>query len=196
MHRKVRRFRANLIYFRKPLRNFLPLLLVMVVLLLAGSIAFHHLYHVDGEQLTYLRALYITYCLVFMEHIIKLLDHELLQVFYFVLPVLELVVILDGFVRFGYHLRRDESDAEWVRAMVKTYSGHVVLIGLGRVGRRTLEQLIALGEDVVVLEKKSDNINISYAQKHGVPVAIGSGREEEILEDLCVAGAKSHLRHG
>ena len=127
-----------------------------------------------------------------MEHLIEFPDHLLLQAFYFVLPVLGLVVVLDAFVRFGYHfLRRDESGAEWVRAMAKTYSGHVVLCGLGRVGRRTLEQLIELGEDVVVLEKKSDNINIAYAQKHDVPVIIGSGREEGILDDLNVSDAKS-----
>ena len=30
-----------------------------MAVLVAGSFAFHHLYHVDGEELTYLRALYI-----------------------------------------------------------------------------------------------------------------------------------------
>jgi len=192
MRRWLRRFRANLIYLRKPLRNFLPLLLMLFVLLIAGSIAFHHLYHVDGAELSYLEALYVTYCLIFMEHLIDFPDHALLQLFFFVLPVLGLVVILDGFVRFGYHLlRRDEGGTEWVRAMARTYSNHVVLCGLGRVGRRTLEQLIALGEDVVVLEKNSDNINITYAQRHDVPVLIGCGREEGILEDMNLAQAKS-----
>lgn len=75
--------------------------------------------------------------------------------------------------------------------MSKTYSGHVVLCGLGRVGRRTLEQLLALEEDVVVLEKNAENINLTFAKKHGVPVMIGSGREEGILDDLNVAEAKS-----
>jgi Trk K+ transport system NAD-binding subunit len=127
-----------------------------------------------------------------MEHLIEFPDDLLLQAFYFLLPILGLVVILDGFVRFGYHLlRRDESGSEWVRAMAKTYSGHVVLCGLGRVGRRTLEQLMVLGEDVLVLEKNSDNFNIAYAQKHDIPVLIGSGREEGILDDLNLSEAKS-----
>ena len=108
MSRRIRRLRANLIYLRTPLRQFMPLLMTLVVLLIAGSFAFHHLYH--KEPLGYLRALYITYCLIFMEHLIEFPEHWLLQAFYFVLPVLGLVVILDGFVRFGYHLlRRDES---------------------------------------------------------------------------------------
>lgn len=192
MKRKLRRFRAKIIYLRKPLRNFLPLVLVLGVLLVAGGFAFHHLYDVDGERLTFLRALYITYCLIFMEHLVKFPDHWLLQIFYFVLPLLGLVVILDGLIRFGYHLLRlDETGVEWVRAMAKTYSGHVVLCGLGRVGRRTLEQLIALGEDVVVLEKNPDNINLAFARKNHIPVVIGSGREEGILNDLNLREAKS-----
>jgi voltage-gated potassium channel len=192
MKRWIRRFRANLIYLRKPLRNFLPLLISLVTLLIIGSVAFHHLYHVDGERLSYAEALYVTYCLVFMEHLIDYPENWLLQLFYFVLPILGLVVILDGFVRFGYHfLRRDESGSEWVRAMAKTLSDHVVLCGLGRVGRRTLEQLITLGQDVVVLEKNSNNINLAFARKHGVPVVIGCGREEGVLDDLNLAEAKS-----
>jgi Trk K+ transport system NAD-binding subunit len=192
MKRWTRRFRANLIYLRKPLRNFLPLALALLLLLLAGSFAFHHLYDVDGEGLTYLQAFYVTYCLIFMEHMVEFPEHWLLQAFYFVLPVLGLVVILDGLARFGYHLlRRDESGHDWVCAMSKTYSGHVVLCGLGRVGRRTLEQLIVLDEDVVVLEKNPHNSNISFAKKHDIPVMIGSARAEGILDDMNVAEAKS-----
>ena len=74
MKRRTRRFLANVNYLRKPLRNFLPLVTVLLILLVAGSFAFHHFYHVDGEQLTYLRSLYITYCLIFMEHLIEFPD--------------------------------------------------------------------------------------------------------------------------
>ena len=67
----------------------MPLFAILVTLLIAGSFAFHHLY--EKEPLGYLRALYITYCLVFMEHLIPFPEHWLLQAFYFVLPVLGLV---------------------------------------------------------------------------------------------------------
>lgn len=190
MKRWFRRFLAYLIYLRKPLLHFLPLFSVLVVLLFIGSICFHHLY--EQEDLTYLEALYITYCLVFMEHLIDFPKHWVLQLFYFVLPPLGLVVILDGLVRFGYQmLRRDRHAADWVRAMAKTHNGHVVLCGLGRVGLRVLQQLLRLGEEVAVLEKNPSNPNIAYAQKHDVPVLIGTGREEGVLADLNVQRAKS-----
>jgi len=190
MKRWVRRCRANLYFLRQPFLEFLPLLLLLIAVLLLGSVCFHHLY--EQEKLTYVQALYITYCLVFMEHLVEFPNHWVLQVFYFLLPLLGLVVILDGFVRFGYRVSgRDENEAEWVRAMAKTFSNHVILCGLGRVGLRVLEQLIRLGEDVVVLEKNADNQNIAYAKKHGVPVMIGGGREEGIMDELNANEAKS-----
>jgi Trk K+ transport system NAD-binding subunit len=144
------------------------------------------------EELTYIRALHITYCLVFMEHLLPFPDHWVLQLFYFVLPPLGLVVILDGIVRFGYHvLRRTESSVEWVRAMAKTTKNHVILCGMGRVGRRVVEQLIKLGEDVLVLEKNEDCANIGFARRNHIPVLIGNGREEGILEELNIEQAKS-----
>ena len=108
--------------------------------------------------------------------------------------VLGLVVILDGFVRFGYRvLRRTESGSEWVRAMAKTFSNHVILCGLGRVGLRILEQLIHLGEHVVILEKNPDNQNVVFAEKHGVPVRIGGGREEGPQRGCEIAGERVKL---
>lgn len=194
MKRWFRRFRANGHYLRGPFINFMPSLFLLIAVMAAGGWAFYT-YHAtpEGEApLTLLRSFYITYCLIFMEHLLEFPQHWLLQAFYFVLPPLGLVVILDGFARFGYHiLRRDERGGQWMRALAKTYSGHVILCGLGKVGLRVLEQLLRLGEDVVVLEKDADSQNLAYAEKHGVPVLIGDGRQASVLEDLNVAQAKS-----
>ena len=190
MKRLVRRIKADFYYLRKPLFDFLPLFGLLILILFLGSFSFHNLYR--HEELTYVRSLYITYCLVFMEHLVRFPDHWFLQVFYFLLPPLGLIVILDGLVRFScVVLRRDEHGAEWVRAMSKAYHDHVILCGLGRVGLRILQQLIELGEDVVVLEKDRNNPNMAFAKQHKVPVLSGSGREEGIFGDLNVAKAKS-----
>ncbi|MBN1343129.1 MAG: TrkA family potassium uptake protein [Phycisphaerae bacterium] len=188
------RFRAHLYYLRKPVRHFLPLLLGLIVLLFLGSISFHFLFEKEelGREVGYVEALYLTYCLIFMEHLLEFPDHWLLRFFYFVLPPLGLVVILDGIVRFSYHfLRLDETSPEWVRAMCKTLDNHVVLCGLGKVGLRTLEQLLLLGEQVAVLEKDPLCPNLAYASKHGVPVRIGHSREEGVFDQLNIARAKS-----
>ena len=169
MSRSHRRCRAYLYYLKKPLLDFLPVLGIIAALLITGSICFHFLY--EHKRLSYTEALYITYCLIWLEHLIEFPGHWLLQIFYFALPPLGLLVVLDAVVRFSYHiLRRDEAGKEWVRAMCKTLDNHVVLCGLGKLGLRTLQQLIRLGEPVAILEKDPQCPNIAFARKHGVPV--------------------------
>lgn len=185
-----RRCRAYVHYLRRPILSFLPFLGLLVVLLIVGTFCFHFLY--TQKRLSYGEAFYITYCLLWVEHLIEFPKHWLLQVFYFVLPPLGFLVVLDAVVRFSYHiLRRDEAGEEWTRAMCKTLDNHVVLCGLGKLGLRTLQQLVLLGESVAVLEKDPQCPNIAYARKHDVPVRIGHSREEGVFQDLNVVRAKS-----
>jgi voltage-gated potassium channel len=185
-----RRFRAWLWFLRGPLVSFLPLLIMLVVVLAAGSICFHCFY--DQRQLGYAEALFVTWSLVSNQASLEFPHHPVLELFFFILPPLGLVVILDGIVRFSYHvLRREETSPEWVRAMCKTMNNHVVLCGLGKLGLRTLQQLLAMGEQVAVLEKNPDCPNFAYARRNGVPVRVGHSREEGVFEDLNVAHAKS-----
>ena len=193
-HSWFRKFRANLHYLRKPLVDILPLVLVVLLILLIGGHCFHDRYQGDEiQRLSFARALFITYCLIFMEHLVPFPEDDLvLQFFYYLLPPLGLVVILDGLVRFGYHiLRREEHGREWVSSMAKTYQDHVILCGLGRVGRRVLEQLLVLGEHVVILEKNTNNVNVAFARNNNVPLMFGNGREEGMFDSLNVAQAKS-----
>lgn len=189
MRSRRRRILANLYYLRRPTLEFLPILGGMIGLLLVGSHCFARLYQ---DPMTYREALYHTYCLIFMEHLLDFPEHWLLQAFYFLLPPVGLAVILDGIVRFSYHiLRRDESSSEWVSAMSKTMKNHVILFGLGKLGLRVLQELLKLGELVIVVESDEHCPNIAFARKNGVPVRVGTGREEGILEEVNLAEAKS-----
>ena len=186
----IRRLRVNLYYLRQPLGNFLPLVGAVTLLVVLGGVCFHKLYH--QRQLSLSEGIYLTYCLIFMEHLEPFPEHWVLRFFYVVLPPLGLVVILDGIVRFSYHiLRKDVTSKEWVRAMAITMNNHVILCGLGKVGLRVLQQLLRLGEQVVVLEKDAQCPNLAFARRHGIPVLNGSGREEGILDELNVTRAKS-----
>ncbi|HPD31263.1 MAG TPA: NAD-binding protein [Phycisphaerae bacterium] len=185
-----RRCRAYIHYLRKPILSFLPFLGLLVTVLIIGTFCFHFLY--THKRLSYAEAFYITYCLVWVEHLIEFPEHWLLRMFYFVLPPLGFLVFLDAVVRFSYHiLRRDEAGEEWIRAMCKTLNNHVVLCGLGKLGLRTLQQLIRLGETVAVLEKNPHCPNLAFARNNGIPVRLGHSREEGVFDDLNVAKAKS-----
>lgn len=189
MRTKTRRIIANIYYLRTPAVEFLPVLCGMVGLLFLGGLCFTTLYQ---EPMSYREGLYHTYCLIFMEHLVAFPDHWILQLFFFALPPLGMAVILDGIVRFSYHiLRRDEHSSEWVSAMSKTMKNHVILFGLGKLGLRVLQELLKLNELVIVVEANERCPNLVFAHKRGVPVRIGTGREEGILEDVNLAQAKS-----
>ena len=194
MDRRLRKwtrpFLANFYYLRKPLRDVLPIIGIVVITVLLGAISFNQLAD-QQDQVSFSEAIYLMYCLIFMEHLYDFPDHWLLQLFYFVLPLLGLVVILDGFTRFGFHVLRKDSQEEWTYAMAKTFDDHVIVCGLGRVGLRTIQQLLTLGEEIIVLELDPQNPNIPFAKKNSIPVLIGSGREEGILDKLGTARAKS-----
>lgn len=62
-----------------------------------------------------------------------------------------------------------------------TYRDHVVLCGLGRVGYRIVEELLAAKESVVAIEKDGDCMFVEEMQDRGVPVLIGEARLKKNL---------------
>lgn len=60
-------------------------------------------------------------------------------------------------------------------------SGHVIVCGLGTVGFRVTEELIRLGEKVVVIEKDTTNRFVTTARQLGAAVMIGDASVPEVL---------------
>ena len=143
-------------------------------------------------RLSWREGLYATYCLLFSEHLYPWPPHGLLQVLYVVLPVLGLAVILDAIVRYSVHLTRlDPTRREWAVALTEQLENHVILCGLGRGGFRVLQELVKLGEDVVVVERKDDCPYVSFARRHEVPVFQQPLPDEALLHELGIGRAKS-----
>ena len=59
------------------------------------------------------------------------------------------------------------------RRRVPGMAGHVVVVGLGSVGIRVVEGLLAEGRQVVVVEHDDSNRYLGRARALGVPVVIG-----------------------
>jgi Trk K+ transport system NAD-binding subunit len=75
------------------------------------------------------------------------------------------------------------------RRRVTGRSGHVLVIGLGAVGLRVVQRLLADGADVVVVEKSEHNRHLQQARALGVPVVIADATQPEVLESVSLAGA-------
>ncbi len=71
------------------------------------------------------------------------------------------------------------------------YKNHIILCGLGRLGRFVVEELLARGEKVVIIEAKEDSSDIEYFRGKGADIYIGNGRLARILKDVGSKHAKA-----
>src|SRR6202034_2295036 len=65
------------------------------------------------------------------------------------------------------------------RRQVPGMAGHVVVVGLGAVGIRVVEGLLAAGRRVVVVERDDDNRYLGRARALGVPVVIADATQRQ-----------------
>ncbi|MDO0937703.1 NAD-binding protein [Streptomyces sp. DG2A-72] len=97
------------------------------------------------------------------------------------LPVL-LAAVLEGLGTFR--------TASALRRPPRGLSGHVVLLGLGKIGTRVLARLCELGIPVVCVEEDPEARGIPLARRLHVPTVIGDVTQEGVLE-----AAKVHRAH-
>jgi Trk K+ transport system NAD-binding subunit len=77
------------------------------------------------------------------------------------------------------------------RQLATRMSDHVILVGLGSVGLRVLEHLVAAEQPVVVLERDEDNRFLARARALGVPVVFGDSTVPASLDAVNLARARA-----
>ncbi|MFD0259091.1 NAD-binding protein [Kitasatospora indigofera] len=80
-----------------------------------------------------------------------------------------------------------------LRRPARGLSGHVVLIGLGRVGSRVLERLWELDVPTVCIDHDPAARGIARARAYGTPVVIGDATQEGVLEAAKIHRARALL---
>lgn len=75
------------------------------------------------------------------------------------------------------------------RHRVVGMEGHVVVVGLGSVGIRVVEDLLAEGRQVVVVERNAENRHLNRARALGVPVLIADSTQRTTLESANLSSA-------
>ncbi|WP_371633021.1 NAD-binding protein [Streptomyces sp. NBC_01259] len=83
--------------------------------------------------------------------------------------------------------------ASSLRRPPRGLSGHVVLLGLGKIGTRVLVQLRELGIPVVCVEDDPDARGIPVARRLHVPVVIGDVTQEGVLEAAKIRRSRALL---
>lgn len=163
---------------------------IMVIALLTGATLFRWLE--PEKQHSFARGLYYTWSLVFGEPPEEFPDNPILQLLFFLMPIVGMLVILEGIVEFALILRdRQRNEHIWCKVMASALKDHVILIGLGKLGYRSYRWLRTLDAPCVVIESNPQNQFLEEIRRDGIPLLIGDARREQILVDANAAGAKS-----
>lgn len=167
-----------------------PSLLILLLIVAIGAAMFITLEPDKGH--TPLRAAYYTWSLVFAQPPEPLPASPGLAAMFFIVPIVGLTVILEAIVEVSRMIRdRHGHEQPWCRIMSQSMSGHIVLVGLGRLGSRTFAILRRLGEKVVVIEKDPQGQFLEGVRRDGSPHLLGDARDDVMLERAGIARAKS-----
>ena len=100
-------------------------------------------------------------------------------VFGIVLIVLGVTLVSTAFALFTNLLVSRRIDQSLGRRRVPGMSGHTVVVGLGSVGIRVVEGLVAQGRAVVVIERDANNRYLDRARALRVPVVIADATQRQ-----------------
>jgi voltage-gated potassium channel len=177
-------------FARAAVRHFRVTFLLIGGLLLGGGVLFRLL---EPEKChSFPRAVYYTWVLVFGQPPEEFPVSGTLQAMFFIVPLLGLLVILEGLVEFALILRdRRRYERSWCKVMAASLSNHIILVGLGKLGYRTYRLLRQLGEEVVVIEHNAQNQFLEDIRRDGSPLFVGDARREAFLDDANAAKARS-----
>ncbi len=152
-------------------------------LLLIAPTLFVWLYRGPGDTpVSYGEALHHVYFLMFGEPTLPYVESWAIELTNLLVPPLGIAVVADGAVRFAYlFFARHRSDKEWIEVFSKILEEHVVVCGAGRVGYRVTVQLLELGHEVVVVEKREDAAFVNVLRDRGLPVLIDDVRSPNCL---------------
>jgi len=179
----------------RPDRSIVAILAAVLILILASSILLRLTYvpHGDGKQhLTWLDSAYFTVetiSTVGFGDFSFAGQPQWLEAFGVLLIVLGAAVLTTLFSLITNALVRRRIDQSLGRAGATRLTSHTILVGLGAVGMRVLEGLLARGQQVVVVERDEANRYLNQARALGVRVIVGDATLPRTLELVNLSGA-------
>jgi voltage-gated potassium channel len=174
-------------------RRMAPAVLVVVVYtMVAAAIVRFDMLRVGEAAPDYGTALYAMYTQLFFEPTESLPHAPVARFLFWITPLAGFVLIAEGLYKVGATLLDEGARREvWVRIMSERMDGHVVVVGLGHVGYRVVQELRDGGEAVVAIERDEDDSFLETVRAMGIPVHVGDARRDELLEQAGIARASA-----
>ena len=163
------------------------------MVIVGGGIAYFLIANAVGESIPNLvEAIYLVLTMAFLQPSGDFPHNPFLQLFFFLMPIIGIGALAQGLTDFGILLfNRRARSKEWEIAVASTLNKHHILIGLGHLGFRVVQQLHDMGELVTVIELDPKADLTATIQKLGIPVISGDASREITLLDAGVQHAKS-----
>jgi len=179
------------LYVLAIVREFRWTLAALAFAVLLGTILFWVIPQ-DGARPPLHVALYAGWMALLAQPIYNPPQAAALKILCALYPLLGAVLIGEGIVRLAMlMMSKRRGEREWTKVMVSTYRDHVVLCGLGHLGCRVLEQLVASDIPVVVLERHRKGRFITRARELKVPLLIRDMKEDQALIDAGIKHARA-----
>jgi Trk K+ transport system NAD-binding subunit len=160
-----------------------------------GGILYYDLSHRAGEPIgNPIEAIYHILGMTFLQPVAEFPRAWYLELFYFLMPIIGIGILAQGVAEFGVSLfNRRTRSKEWEMAVASTYSNHLILVGLGHLGFRVVQNLHQMEQDIVVIEKNPKAELVSAVRGWGIPVLEDDASRQAILETAGVPKARAIL---
>ncbi|MFX0162176.1 MAG: potassium channel family protein [Candidatus Hodarchaeota archaeon] len=146
----------------------------------------------DKKDLGLSEAFYTSIRMIFFDINLDYPNNFFLQVWFILVPIVGVIIVVDGLLRFVNTLFAKASRLElWQTIKADTYSDHVIVCGLGHLGYRVSCLLTELGEEVIVIAKEPESLFIDELRGEGIPVFIEESIRESALQKANISKAKS-----
>jgi voltage-gated potassium channel len=175
------------------LREFQQPVLIFIGSIIGFGIIYHYLSIQVGEPLDGLsESIYLMLGLAFLQPSISFPHAFVLQLFFFLLPIIGIGTAAQGLADFGVMLfNRRARSKEWEIAVASTFQNHIILVGLGHLGFRVVEKLHEMKVDVVVIEQDPSVDSFAAVQKMNIPVIQADAARTVALESAGTSKAKT-----
>ena len=175
------------------LREFRIPVLIFSAAVIGLGLLYHFLAALSGEPLHSLpEAIYLMLTLTFLQPSGSFPHAPVLQLFYFLMPIIGVGTLAQGLADFGVMLfNRRARNKEWEIAVASTYRDHTVLVGLGHLGFRVVQKLHEMKEHVVAIEENPSADTFSAAQKLRIPIIQDDATRPAALENAGVDKART-----
>lgn len=137
------------------------------------------------------QSLYETLQLLIFQSSLEFPSEPIGRLLFFATPLLGLFFLLQSAIDLSRLIFNKNSNPEqWQLSLAHTFSNHVIICGLGRVGYRTVLQLLETGYDVVVIEINWHSEFVATLLRLKVPVIRGDARDPDVLEQAGLGRAR------